>query len=106
VTACIDSDVLIDYFDGILVAAEELSRYEDLVIVESPAWRHVGATPTDGLRASPPTGGSRLDFGEFTAFLSQRTKGMMFRSNAEEFTPSPEQHQSSSQENAWGKAPS
>jgi len=32
VTACIDSDVLIDYFDGIPAAAEELSRYEDLVI--------------------------------------------------------------------------
>jgi hypothetical protein len=32
VTACIDSDVLIDYFDGISAAATELSRYERLLI--------------------------------------------------------------------------
>ena len=31
-TACVDSDVLIDYFDGIPAAAEELSRYDGLVI--------------------------------------------------------------------------
>jgi hypothetical protein len=35
VTACIDSDVLIDYFDGIPDAAEELSRYEDLGLKEA-----------------------------------------------------------------------
>jgi len=28
VTACVDSDVLIDYFDGIPAAAEELSNTE------------------------------------------------------------------------------
>ena len=32
VTACVDSDVLIDYFDGIPAAADELSRYGGLVI--------------------------------------------------------------------------
>jgi len=30
--ACVDSDVLIDYFDGIDAAGEELSRYDGLVI--------------------------------------------------------------------------
>ncbi len=30
--ACIDSDVLIDYFDGIEAAAEELDRYETLLL--------------------------------------------------------------------------
>lgn len=30
--ACVDSDVLIDYFDGIRAAGEELSRYEGLVV--------------------------------------------------------------------------
>ena len=30
--ACVDSDVLIDYFDGIDQAGEELSRYDGLVI--------------------------------------------------------------------------
>ncbi len=30
--ACIDSDVLIDYFDGIPASAEELSRYGKLLI--------------------------------------------------------------------------
>lgn len=30
--ACIDSDVLIDYFDGIEASAEELSRYQRLLI--------------------------------------------------------------------------
>lgn len=31
-TACVDSDVLIDYFDGIDAAGEELSRYDRLVV--------------------------------------------------------------------------
>lgn len=31
-TACVDSDVLIDYFDGIPASAVELSRYETLLI--------------------------------------------------------------------------
>lgn len=30
--ACIDSDVLIDYFDGIEASAEELARYDALLI--------------------------------------------------------------------------
>jgi predicted nucleic acid-binding protein len=30
--ACIDSDVLIDYFDGIHASAEELMRYDSLVV--------------------------------------------------------------------------
>ena len=30
--ACIDSDVLIDYFDGIDAAGKELSRYDGLVV--------------------------------------------------------------------------
>ncbi len=30
--ACIDSDVLIDYFDGIPASAEELTRYDSLLI--------------------------------------------------------------------------
>ena len=30
--ACIDSDVLLDYFDGIGAAAEELARYDRLLV--------------------------------------------------------------------------
>lgn len=30
--ACIDSDVLIDYFDGIAASAQELARYETLLL--------------------------------------------------------------------------
>jgi predicted nucleic acid-binding protein len=30
--ACIDSDVLIDYFDGIRASAEELGRYDTLLL--------------------------------------------------------------------------
>lgn len=30
--ACIDSDVLIDYFDGIAASAEELTRYNTLLL--------------------------------------------------------------------------
>jgi predicted nucleic acid-binding protein len=48
--ACIDSDVLIDYFDGISAAGEELSRYDGLLISRI-AWMEVlvGA-PTVELR--------------------------------------------------------
>ena len=45
--ACVDSDVLIDYFDGIDAAAEELSRYESL-LVSRISWIEVlvgAATP-------------------------------------------------------------
>lgn len=38
--ACIDSDVLIDYFDGIPKAAEELGRY-DLVMISRISWMEV-----------------------------------------------------------------
>ena len=38
--ACIDSDVLIDYFDGIPQAAEELGRY-DLVMISRISWMEV-----------------------------------------------------------------
>lgn len=31
-TACVDSDVLIDYFDGVSASADELSRYDRLLI--------------------------------------------------------------------------
>lgn len=30
--ACLDSDVLIDYFDGLMEASEELARYDALII--------------------------------------------------------------------------
>ena len=40
--ACIDSDVVIDYFDGIDAAGEELSRYDRLAISRSG----VGGTAT------------------------------------------------------------
>ena len=30
--ACVDSDVLIDYFDGVAAAADEFSRYSELLI--------------------------------------------------------------------------
>ena len=47
---CFDSDVLIDYFDGIGTAAEELSHY-DRVLISRISWMEVlvGA-PTDILR--------------------------------------------------------
>lgn len=47
---CFDSDVLIDYFDGIATAAEELSHY-DRVLISRITWMEilVGA-PTDILR--------------------------------------------------------
>jgi predicted nucleic acid-binding protein len=49
VTACIDSDVLIDYFDGIPAAAEELSRYEDLVISRITWMEVLVGAPTEDL---------------------------------------------------------
>jgi len=49
VTACIDSDVLIDYFDGIAAAAEELSRYEDLVISRITWMEVLVGAPTEDL---------------------------------------------------------
>jgi predicted nucleic acid-binding protein len=50
VTGCFDSDVLIDYFDGIATAGEELSYY-DRVLISRITWMEVlvGA-PTDRLR--------------------------------------------------------
>ena len=56
VIGCFDSDVLIDYFDGIATAAEELSHY-DRVLISRITWMEllVGA-PTDILR------GLREDF--------------------------------------------
>ena len=49
-TGCFDSDVLIDYFDGIAAAADELSRYQR-ILVSRISWMEVlvGA-PTDLLR--------------------------------------------------------
>ena len=49
-TACVDSDVLIDYFDGIDAAGDELSRY-DALLVSRITWMEVlvGA-PTEELR--------------------------------------------------------
>jgi hypothetical protein len=61
VIACIDSDVLIDYFDGIPAAAEELSRYDGLlisriswmeVLVGAPT-NELGKTREDFLRQFP-----------------------------------------------------
>jgi predicted nucleic acid-binding protein len=49
VTACIDSDVLIDYFDGIPDAAEELSRYENLVISRLTWMEVLVGAPTENL---------------------------------------------------------
>ncbi|CAN5258248.1 type II toxin-antitoxin system VapC family toxin [soil metagenome] len=47
VIACVDSDVLIDYFDGVDAAAEELSRY-DALLISRISWIEVlvgAATP-------------------------------------------------------------
>lgn len=38
--ACIDSDVLIDYFDGIAASAEELARY-DALLLSRISWMEV-----------------------------------------------------------------
>lgn len=46
--ACIDSDVLIDYFDGIRASADELARY-DTLLVSRISWMEVlvGARTTE-----------------------------------------------------------
>jgi predicted nucleic acid-binding protein len=48
-TACVDSDVLIDYFDGI-PAAEELSRYGGLVISRISWMEVLVGAPSEDLR--------------------------------------------------------
>lgn len=48
--ACIDSDVLIDYFDGIDAAAEELSQYDALVISRITWMEVLVGAPTEELR--------------------------------------------------------
>jgi predicted nucleic acid-binding protein len=50
VTACFDSDVLIDYFDGIRAAAEELSLYEGLMISRITWMEVLVGAPTEDLR--------------------------------------------------------
>jgi predicted nucleic acid-binding protein len=40
VVGCFDSDVLIDYFDGIAAAAAELARYQD-VLISRITWMEV-----------------------------------------------------------------
>jgi len=50
VTACVDSDVLIDYFDGIPAAAEELSRYGGLVISRITSMEILLGAPSEDLR--------------------------------------------------------
>jgi predicted nucleic acid-binding protein len=50
VTACIDSDVLIDYFDGVPAASEELSRYDGLLISRISWMEVLVGAPTDELR--------------------------------------------------------
>jgi predicted nucleic acid-binding protein len=49
--ACTDSDVLIDYFDGIRASAEELARYDSLLISRI-SWMEVlaGARTAEVLR--------------------------------------------------------
>jgi hypothetical protein len=54
VTACVDSNVLIDYFDGILAAAEELSLYEGLVISRSDTTAHHPVCGCCALRRQDP----------------------------------------------------
>ena len=49
VTACVDSDVLIDYFDGIAAAAEELSRYENMLISRITWMEVLVGAPTEEL---------------------------------------------------------
>jgi predicted nucleic acid-binding protein len=50
VTACVDSDLLIDYFDGIPAAAEELSRYGGLVISRITWMEVLVGAPSEDLR--------------------------------------------------------
>ena len=49
-TACIDSDVLIDFFDGVPAAAEELSRYHGLLISRIGWMEVLVGAPTEQLR--------------------------------------------------------
>jgi predicted nucleic acid-binding protein len=50
VTGCFDSDVLIDYFDGIATAGEELSYYDRLLISRITWMEVLVGAPTDALR--------------------------------------------------------
>jgi predicted nucleic acid-binding protein len=50
VIGCFDSDVLIDYFDGIPTAAVELSRYERITISRITWMEVLVGAPTDVLR--------------------------------------------------------
>ena len=47
---CFDSDVLIDYFDGIISAASELSLYERITISRITWMEVLVGAPTDSLR--------------------------------------------------------
>ena len=47
---CFDSDVLIDYFDGIATTAEELARYERVSISRITWMEVLVGAPTDTLR--------------------------------------------------------
>ena len=49
-TGCFDSDVLIDYFDGIAAAADELSRYQRILISRISWMEVLVGAPTDLLR--------------------------------------------------------
>ena len=48
--ACVDSDVLIDYFDGIQAAGDELSRYEGLLISRIVWMELLAGAPAEGPR--------------------------------------------------------
>ena len=48
--ACVDSDISIDYFDGISAAAEELSRYEEVVISRITWMEVLVGAPSENLR--------------------------------------------------------
>jgi predicted nucleic acid-binding protein len=50
VTGCFDSDILIDYFDGVAGAAEELGRYERVAISRITWIEVLVGAPTDTLR--------------------------------------------------------
>jgi len=48
--ACVDSDVLIDYFDGIHAAADELSLYDGLLVSRITWMEVLVGAPTTELR--------------------------------------------------------
>jgi hypothetical protein len=50
VIGCFDSDVLIDYFDGVANAAEEFSLYERIAISRITWMEVLVGAPTDALR--------------------------------------------------------